>query len=96
MLTPPIEIRLAAGETGQPEMLTPPIEIRLAAGETGQQEMLTPPRHLVPPPDCPEVPVCPIFRIVFHTGFISLVTVRFITLLRKELFHNFNNFIVLE
>jgi hypothetical protein len=53
-------------------------EMGLTAGATSQQEMFTPPRHLIPPLVCPEVRVCPVLGFLFLTGFMRLITVRYL------------------
>jgi hypothetical protein len=40
--------------------------------------MLTPPRHLIPPLVFPEVRVCSVLGFVFPTGFMRLITFRYL------------------
>jgi hypothetical protein len=56
----------------------PELELGLTADVTGRQGMLTPPKHLIPPLVCPEVRVCSIIGFVFSTGFMRLITVRYL------------------
>jgi hypothetical protein len=53
-------------------------EMGHTAGATGRQGMLTPPRHLIPPLVFPEVRVCSILGFVFPTGFMRLITFRYL------------------
>jgi hypothetical protein len=58
-----------------------PVIFAFEIGHTaGLQGMFTPPRHLIPLLVCPGARVCLIFRIYISYGFISLITVHYITL----------------
>jgi hypothetical protein len=49
------------------------LEIQLTAGVTSRQGMLTPPTQVYP-----EIRVCSILRLVFPTGLMRLIIVRYV------------------